>query len=252
MLLRILGPIEIESGDEVVTPKAPKLRQVAALLILHANRTTSTEQLIEELWQDQPPASALTTVQTYIYQLRKIFGAGDPATAARELLITRPSGYALMVPADNVDYAQFDNLLRQGRAALVAGEPARACDLLRDALFLWRGDPLGDVPTGPSLSAHAQWLEEQRMDALELRIKADLAVGMHRQLIGELKSLVAANELHEWLHAELMIALHRSGRRGEAMGVYQQLRVTLRDNLGLEPSAGVRDVYRHVLTDDTV
>lgn len=252
MFFRILGPIEIEFANRIVTPKAPKLRQVAALLILHANRTASAAQLIEELWQEQPPASALTTLQTYIYQLRKIFGAVVPPADARDLLITRPSGYALMVPPDNVDHAQFETLLRQGRTALAAGDADRASGLLHDALFLWRGAPLGDVPMGPSLSAYAQWLEEQRMDALELRIKADLAVGMHRQLIGELKSLVAANELHEWLHAELMIALHRSGRRGEAMGVYQQLRVTLRESLGLEPSAGVRDVYQQVLTDDSV
>jgi DNA-binding SARP family transcriptional activator len=241
VFFRILGPIEIEYANTIVTPKAPKLRQVAALLILHANRTASAAQLIEELWQEQPPASALTTLQTYV-----------PPADARDLLITRPSGYALMVPPDKVDHAQFETLLRQGRTALAAGDADRASGLLHDALFLWRGAPLGDVPMGPSLSAYAQWLEEQRMDALELRIKADLAVGMHRQLIGELKSLVAANELHEWLHAELMIALHRSGRRGEAMGVYQQLRITLRESLGLEPSAGVRDVYQQVLTDDSV
>jgi DNA-binding SARP family transcriptional activator len=253
MEFRILGPMEVtaETGD--VTPTAPKVRQVLALLLLRCNGLVQTGEFIDELWGECPPRSALSTLQTYIYKLRKVLldetpGGGPPGS--EEMLRTKPSGYILKVLRDNVDVGRFERRAEEGAQALEENEPERAAAALSQALTVWRGPALADVAAGELLGAYATRLEESRMRALELRIEADLQLGRHHSLVGELKMLTATHRLHEGLHAKLMLALHRSGRRYEALNVYRQLREVLIEDLGLEPSPALNRIHRALLASD--
>lgn len=248
MRFAVLGPFEVTSGELVLTPSAPKLRQLLAQLILQSNQIAHIDRLIEELWDDEPPASARTTLQTYVYQLRKLL-----AKAGRgrdDLVLTKPFGYVASIQPDAVDAYQFDQYMGRGQAALERGQPVVASHELSQALGLWRGKALADVVTGSVLSAQAIRLEENRLRALEMRVKADLCLGRHRELVSELKGLVSAHPLHEGLYSQLMLALYRSGRRFEAMEVYQQLRRSLVDELGLEPSSELMRLHQAILAGD--
>ncbi|HEY8338786.1 MAG TPA: AfsR/SARP family transcriptional regulator [Egibacteraceae bacterium] len=238
----------MRAGDEQLTPTRPKPRRVLALLLLNANRVVPRETLIEELWDGEPPQSAVTTVQTYIYQLRNLLGRAPAGGGAR--LETVHGGYTLLVQREQVDRYRFEDLVAEGRRARAAGDLVTASATLSEALDLWRGPALADVEAGPVIARQLAWLQELRMDALQTRIEIDLALGRHRALVGELKALVAAHPLHEWFYGQLMMALHRSSRRAEALSVYQQLRATLRRELALEPSAEIRELERVVLTTD--
>jgi DNA-binding SARP family transcriptional activator len=187
----------------------------------------------------------LTTLQTYIYQLRRLLGPAEES-----VLVTRPAGYLLRVESGAVDLERFERLVQEGHAALDAGDAAHALQILREALAQWRGPALADVVAGPFLSAQAARLEESRISALEQRIDAELQLGLHRELIGELKSLVVAHPLRERYHAQLMVALYRSGRRVEALESYQRLRTVFVDELGLEPSPELQLLQQQVLSVD--
>lgn len=248
MQFNLLGPLEVLEDGRVLTPTAAKPRQVLAMLALNVSATVSAEQLIDELWPDGPPTRAKATVQTYVYQLRKLLGRSFASSRGKEVLITRPAGYVLAVSRDDVDIFRFQDLMERGRNVLRRGDASRAADLLRDALALWRGPVLTDVTRSPRLEGHSVYLEEQRMDALSLRIEADLENRRHQEIIGELRLLVNTHRLHEWLYVRLMEALHRSGRRGEALDVYQQLRRLLDDELGLEPPPDAKQLQHQILT----
>ncbi|MFD0683244.1 AfsR/SARP family transcriptional regulator [Actinomadura fibrosa] len=246
MQFRVLGSFEVIESAVDIAPTAPKPRQVIALLALRRNSVVQTSELIDELWEDDPPVSAMTTLQTYIYKLRKIFqkcGAG-------EILQTRPAGYMLTVPDEDVDLYWFEQAIKEGRAILDRGDPVRAAEILADALAMWRGPALVDVTAGTLLSAYVARLEEVRFRALELRIETDLRVGRHLELIGELKSLVVRYPLHEGFHSSLMTALHHSGRRYEALDVYRTLRANLVEQLGLEPGRDVQRLHQALLSAD--
>lgn len=248
MDFRLLGPLEILDGTRNVVPTAPKPRQVIALLLMRRNTLVQTSELIDELWENDPPASAMTTLQTYIYKLRKILTARD----SEDILLTRPGGYTLAVPDSCTDLHQFEVEADDGKALLKKGEPAAAADVLKRALGRWRGSALVDVVPGGLLSSYVTRLEELRERTLDLRIEADLRLGRHQELISELKSLVLSRPLHENVHASLMIALHRSGRRHEALEVYQTLRRSMIDNLGLEPGQELRSLHQALLSEGTV
>ncbi|GAA2905314.1 hypothetical protein GCM10010517_71480 [Streptosporangium fragile] len=187
--------------------------------------------------------SAMTTLQTYIYKLRKILV--EPG--AEEILSTRPGGYVLTIPDSSIDLHRFERDAALGQAALESGDAAGAAETLRRALGMWRGQALVDVVQGGLLSSYATRLEELRSRTLELRIEADLQLGRHRELVSELKSLVLTYPLHEHLHASLMIALHRSGRRHEALEVYRVLRENMIENLGLDPGRELRELHQALL-----
>src|SRR5256884_136994 len=248
MEFRILGPMEVtaETGD--VTPTAPKVRQVLALLLLRCNGLVQTGEFIDELWGESPPRSALSTLQTYVYKLRKILV--DEARGGEEMLLTKPSGYILRASREGVDVGWFERRAEEGARFLEDSEPERAAIALAQALSVWRGPALADVSAGELLGAYATRLEESRMRALELRIEADLQLGRHHSIVGELKMLTATHRLHEGLHAKLMLALHRSGRRYEALNVYRQLREVLIEDLGLEPSPALNRIHRALLASD--
>lgn len=247
MRFNLMGPLEVKGDGRTLTPTAAKPRQVLAMLALNAGNMVSAEQLIDELWPEGPPPSAKTTVQTYVYHLRKILSRSKEPAHGKGILATRPAGYVLTVPQENVDAFRFQQLLDEGRRALRRNDPPRAAELLREALSLWRGPMLADVAVGPRLQGQVTLLEEQRIEALLLRIEADLEVGRHREIIGELRWLTQTHQLHEWLHIRLMQALHRSGRRGEALDAYHQLRRLLGDELGLEPSVDAQRLQQQIL-----
>lgn len=226
---------------------AAKQRQVLAMLASNANTTVSTDQLIDELWPSDPPSTVKTIVQTYVYQLRKLFGERLRSANGATLLTTRPGGYLLAVPQENVDMFQFQELMGRGRAALRHGRPDHAAELLGQSLELWRGAILPDVSMGPVLKGLSVYLEEQRLEAVSARIDADLANNRHGELVGELRRLVTSHRLYEPFHIRLMQALHRSGRRGEALSVYHQLRAILDQDLGLEPSDEARQMQCEIL-----
>lgn len=242
----VLGPLQIEVDGHCYAPSAAKVRQVLALMLLRANQIVTVDAFIEELWTQQPPRTAVTTVQTYIYQLRKLFASCGGNELAERLIDTMQAGYRLNVTADEVDVLAFDQLVERARQRSSA-RCDEAAGLYREALALWRGPALVDVTRGELLSRYAVELDEKRLLALQHRLLADLALGRHRELIGELRLLVLSNPFNEWMHSQLMIALHRSGRRGDALDAFHNARRLLTDELGVEPSADLRRTYLEVL-----
>ncbi|MFI0349087.1 AfsR/SARP family transcriptional regulator [Actinomadura sp. 9N407] len=242
----ILGPLAVLHGDRDITPTAPKVRQVLTFLLLRRNQMVQVSEFVDELWADNPPDSAMTTLQTYIYKLRK--DVLDPSGLAS--LHTQQSGYLLEVRDENLDVCAFERLISAGRHALKEGDPESATDLLSRALTLWRGKALVGVTTGEILSAHVTRLEENQLRALEMRIEADMRLGRHQELISELKQLIFTYPLHEGFHGDLMTALNHSGRRYEALEVYRRLRTTLINELGLEPSTPLQRLHQGLLSAD--
>jgi DNA-binding SARP family transcriptional activator len=247
MRFKLLGPLEIVMDDEsTVILSASKLGQVLGLLLIRSNEIVSVDSLLQELWGDEPPRSALTTLQTYVYHARRMF-AREGFAATRTLLVTRPRGYLIEVEPDEVDAKVFERLVKQGRALLDESRTEEASDRLRTALDMWRGPALASISVGEVLQAHVAHLGELRIRAVELRIQAEKQLGRHRELIPELRSLVVAYPLNEWFHGQLINALYRSGRRAEALQAYQNLRRILKEELGVEPTAEIQRLQQEVL-----
>jgi len=231
MRFGILGPFEVVDDQGRGVPLGGrKQRAVLAILLLHAGEVLSSERLIDELWGERPPATAAKTVQVYVSNLRRALGAG--------LVVTRAGGYVVDPDRSHVDVLRFEALVAEGRRALHAGAPAQAAQHLRDALGLWRGQPLADFAFEPFAQGEVARLEEARLAAVEDRIDADLALGEHAALVGEVEALVRRHPLQERLRGQLMLALYRTGRQADALAVYRELSGLLRDELGLEPSTG--------------
>ncbi|MEU7059619.1 BTAD domain-containing putative transcriptional regulator [Streptomyces sp. NPDC046197] len=238
MRFGILGPLEIRTEDGSPTdPGGPRPRALLTLLLLEAGRTVSTERLIDGLYGAEPPAGAANALQSQISRLRRRLGpdAEIEATAA---------GYRLVTAPDCVDAHRFEQLARDGRAALAAGDTARAAARLREALTEWRGPALPDLP-----GAHAEStrLEELRLAAVTDRIEADLLLGGGPDLVPELRALLAAHPLSERLYGQLMRALHAAGRPAEALTVYEEARRALADQLGADPSPELSALHLELL-----
>lgn len=248
MRFQVLGTLEVRERDRRIGPSAPKQRSVLALLLSAANTVVPTETLMEELWEGRPPASAQTTLQTYIYQLRKLLAGGGSDAPGAPRLITRYGGYLLAVAEEAIDAVEFERLVGTAAERLRSGTAEPAAALLRRALALWRGPVLADVVAGPRLAAYTARLEELRVHAVKLGIEAQLKMGRHHAVIGELKQLAAVHPLDEWFHLRLMEALSRVGRRHEALEVYRRLRRVLQEELGLEPGSELRRLQQAVLT----
>ncbi|MBB1242212.1 AfsR/SARP family transcriptional regulator [Streptomyces durbertensis] len=253
MEIKALGPLSARQYGVSVVPTAAKPRQILALLALQADRVVTVPTLMEEIWGEDIPRSAATTLQTYILQLRRRIAAaldGDPTRRAKDVLVTQHGGYLLQVQPGHVDAQEFARLTATGRAAFEAGDHAAASDLHRQALEMWRGPALVDVRVGTVLELEVLRLEEDRMAALERRIDSDLALGRHSELVAELRVLVAKHPMHENFCAQLMTALHRAGGAWRALEAYQRLRTTLIDELGMEPSPRLRRLHQAVLSAD--
>ncbi|MCB5168299.1 AfsR/SARP family transcriptional regulator [Streptomyces bambusae] len=257
MDIEVLGTLAVREHGVSITPTAPKPRQVLALLALHADQVVPVSALIEELWAGAPPRSARTTLQTYVLQLRSLIGTAleqaartgddDGRRTSKDVLVTLPGGYMLNSNGGTSDVREFDRLAGTGYRAMDAGDFPGAARMLREALALWSGPAFADVQGGIQLDMETRRLEETRLCALDQRIEADLRLGRHRELLAELTVLASRYRTHENLHGQFMLALHRSGRRSEALEVYQRLRATLVRELGLEPSAALRRLQRSIL-----
>jgi DNA-binding SARP family transcriptional activator len=225
----------------------PKQRALLALLLLHAGEAVAADRLIDELWGERPPPSARNSLQALVSRLRRALA--DPEAHPR--IATRPAGYLLEVAAEQFDLARFERLCAEGRDALAANDAATAAARLREALDLWRGEPLADVAFEPFARSARDRLEETRVTALEGRIEADLALGRHAELVAELEALVKQHPVRERPVALLMLALYRSGRQAEALDAYRSARAMLVRELGLEPSRRLRDLESAILRQDT-
>jgi DNA-binding SARP family transcriptional activator/ABC-type branched-subunit amino acid transport system substrate-binding protein len=242
MEFRLLGPLEIHDGERTVSIPAPKQRALLAFLLLHRDEAVPLARLTEALWEDTPPATATKAIQVYIAQLRKTIGDG--------LLVTENGGYAAVMNGHRMDVDRFERLLGEGQRHLESGDPETASRVLGDALGLWYGAPLSDLPHTHAIRDHVARLEEQRMCALEGRIDADLALGRHLRLVPELQELVARHPLRERLRAQLMLALYGCGRQADALAAYREGRRLLVDELGIEPGVELQELERAILTQD--
>jgi predicted ATPase/DNA-binding SARP family transcriptional activator len=239
----LLGPLEVVGDDASTLPiGGQRPRALLAALLLEANRPISVDRLIDAVWGESPPASGAGALQVHVHTLRKALGP--------ERIVTRPPGYVLVAHDGEVDADRFAALVRQGESALASADPRQASELLHSALALWRGPALADLAYESFAQGGAAALEEQRLAAVELRLEADLALGRHADLVAELEMLVREHPLRERLRAQLMLALYRSGRQGEALAAYQEARRILVDELGLDPGADLRELEQAILRQD--
>nr|WP_184918757.1 AfsR/SARP family transcriptional regulator [Saccharothrix ecbatanensis] len=247
----ILGPLQLRVGSISGVPSAPKLRSVLGTLLVHEGQTVPTFALMSELWDDKPPVSGLTTLQTYILNLRKLFASTMKLSLteiSREVLVTRAGGYVFNIGPSNLDLNRYNTYLAAAQAALAGGDDRTAVKSLGEALRVWRGPALVDVKGGRVLESKRRQLEESRLVAVEYMVDAQLRLGHHREVLPELVMLTTENPLHEGLHAQYMRALHYSGRRAQALMVYQMLRDKLVFELGLEPSPQVQRLHLGILS----
>ena len=248
MKVGLLGPLEVAGPGGRVRIGGAKERMVLALLALRAGEVVSRDALVDALWGDDPPATAVKTLQGNVARVRRALEAAGMA----DLLLTRPPGYVLGVVPESIDVTGFERHATAGRNALAEGDASSATAELGEALGLWRGDALADCRGGGWAAAEALRLDELRLSTVEDRIDADLMLGQHAVLVGELESLLSRHPLRERLWAALMLALYRSGRQADAVRAYQRARDVLVEELGLEPGAELRRLEAAVLAGDSV
>lgn len=228
MDFRMLGPLQVLDDGRPLDVGAAKQRALLGILLLHANDVVPSDKLLEALWSEQQPETALKALQVYVSQLRKALG--------KERILTRVPGYELRVEPGELDLERFQTLVAEGQLA--------------DALALWHGQPLADFRYEPFAQAEIARLEELHLACLEERIESDLQAGRHRTLVGEIEALVRQHPLRERLRAQLMLALYRSGRQAEALEAYQDARGALTEGLGIEPSLELRELEKAILQQD--
>lgn len=247
--IRVLGPLMLRINSRTITPHARKPRQLLALLLLNIDRFVPVPYLLNGLWGDQPPRSAVTTLQTYILQLRNSLSDID-GIDARDVLVTMDGGYLFSLRGAEFDLERYQRLVSEGIAALRAGQDDDARQSLDTALRLWHGDALADVRFGRVLENEAIRLEESRLRTIEHRIEADLRLGRHWEILEELSTLSVQHPLHENLHLQYMLALHRSGHRLDALRVFHRLRAALVRDVGMEPTAKLQQLQQLILTSE--
>lgn len=247
MEFAILGPLEVRADGRRIELSSAKERLVLAMLVMHAGEVVSTDRLTEALWGDEPPATAANTIQTYVSRLRKALEPDRVPRARDGLLRTEGQGYLLAVEPETVDAVRFERLACAGREAL-ASDPAAAADRLRAALELWRGEPLAEFGFELFAQAEIARLTELRITAVEDRAEADLALGRHAALCGELSQAVTEQPLRERLWSQLIRALYRCGRQADALAAYTRLRDQLAELLGIDPSPELVKLNEAVLT----
>jgi DNA-binding SARP family transcriptional activator/Tfp pilus assembly protein PilF len=245
MKFRLLGPLEVRAGDEWRGIGAPKWRAVLATLLINPGQVVSTDTLISAVWGEAAPAKAANLISIYVLRLRRLLSDSDSS-----ILVTRAPGYLLRVDPREVDAQLFEAMVRDGRRALAANDPERAAGHLAEALALWHGSALADVPRTQLIEAEADRLDELKLGAAELRITAELDCGGHAQVVPELRRLLTDHPLREGLWLLLMKALDGSGRHAEALDVYSQARQAISDELGVDPGAELRRFYADLLAQD--
>lgn len=232
---RILGPLEVLVDGQAVELGGQRQRALLAALVVRHGQVVSSDRLVDLLWGESPPKTATTSLQNAVSQLRRALGA--------DVVETRAPGYVVVVEPDAIDAVRFEALLAQARAAPVAERAA----LLRTALALWRGPALADLAGEEFTQGEIRRLEELRLDALEERIAADIELGHHRDVLGELETLAAAAPLRERVCALRMLALYRSGRQAEALQAFRDTRAAFVDQLGIEPGSELQELHARIL-----
>lgn len=246
MEFRLLGTLAVQEGAVALKLGSPKQAALLAILCLNANEVVPVDRLAEDLWGGRPPPSAASTLQGYVSALRRILEPGVPADAHR-LLVTRRPGYLLQIRPEQLDVSRFESLVATGRAELATHSWDRASSVLGEALGLWRGRALADFVYEPFAQAEAARLEAMRLAVAEDRVRAELALGHHAEVVDELRHLVAVTPLHEQLQALLMLALYRCGRQAEALRACADLRRRLSEELGIDPSPEVARLEEAIL-----
>jgi DNA-binding SARP family transcriptional activator len=239
---RLLGPVEAVVDGEAVPLPAAKPRALLAVLLLNRNRVVPVSELVDDLWSEEPPDTAVKALQVYVSQLRKAIGA--------DRLLTKPPGYSLRVDHGELDLDVFERLVLEGRERLAAGDAETAAERLGDALELWRGPALAEFRAEPFARDAGARLEESQLAAVEDRVEADLALGRHDRLIPELEELVRRHPFRERLRGQLMLALYRAGRQADALDLYRRTRESLVDELGIEPGPALQELEQSILRQD--
>jgi len=247
---RLLGNLEVVRDGAPVDVGGAQPRTVLAMLLVAGGRVVPAESIIGALWGEEPPDSAAGTLQSYVSRLRRALLPGGARGEAAKVLAWDPPGYKLAVADDALDTRRFEALAEQGRAVLLAGDPGAARALLAEALDLWRGPALLEFSHLDFAWGFAARLEERRLVATEDRIDADLRLGRHAAVIGELGELVAANPLREQFRHHMALALYRAGRQAEALRILDDARRTLRDQLGIDPGRPLVDLETAILSHD--
>ena len=245
MWFGVLGPLLVRDGDVVVGVPAARQRVLLAALLVQAGKAVPAATLADMVWDGAPPAASAVTLRSHVSRLRRVLG---PEAGAR--VLTRHLGYLLEAGEEEVDLLRFAALCQQGGTAVRAGAWARAWGLLGEALDLWRGEPLADVPSGPLHREEVPRLDQMRLQAVEWRMDSGLHLGCHAELVPDLRLLAAKHPLREGFHAQLMLALYRCGRQAEALAAYQRARQVLIEELGTDPGPGLRELHQQILTDD--
>jgi DNA-binding SARP family transcriptional activator len=229
-----------------------KSRKVLALLLVNADRVVSLSAIKQELWDQDAPRSASTTLQTYILQLRKLLYAALPAGGAspKDILATRPGGYVFYTGSSVLDLHRYEKLMTAGQSYMDNGDWGPAADHFRQALDQWRGPSLVDVEHGRQLESHVIRFNESRLYAMEKLIGAEMLLGRHHAILSQLAALVIEHRLNEDLRAQFMVALYRCGRRAQALETFRNLRHELVDEVGVEPSAKLSRLHQAILAAD--
>ena len=241
----ILGPLEMRASGRRVDVSAISLRALLARLLLDANRVISSEQLVADLWVS-PPSTGVRALHQRVAQLRQVLERGG---AGADLVDTRGAGYVIDIEGEQLDLRRFETSLAEGDSSFDRGRPDLAAAAFADALALWRGPPLAEFPDAPFATAAGARLEELRLVALEKRFDAQLALGRHLELIGELEEIAAQHPFRESFRAKLMLALYRGGRQAEALR-YHDTRRLLVEELGVEPTSALQELERAILRQD--
>jgi DNA-binding SARP family transcriptional activator len=246
---QLLGPVRAWRGERQVDLGSPQQVAVACVLLMHGGRPVTTQQLIDALWGEEPPPRAMGALRTYISRLRAVIEPERPARAPAAVLVSVPDGYALRVPAEAVDVLAFERAVEAADESRAESDHTAAHKYLHDALALWDGVPLAGV-TGPYAESTRERLEQRRLYAQELRLESELALGRAAETVAELTVLVAEHPLRESLRGLLMLALYRSGRQAEALGVYTDTRRLLIEELGVEPGPELAALHARMLDGD--
>lgn len=244
MRYEILGQFRIVDARGSHSLNSRRLEVLLATLVIMPGRVISMDQLIDELWPNNPPRRAVASLHVYISQLRKLLAkSGRPNS-----IHTRAPGYMFESSDMETDLDEFQDLMKQGRDHIEQEQHVAAVTCFQSALRLWRGTALSEMREGPIVGSFGAWLDQLRLECIEKLIASSLKLERHGEVAPFLYSLLAEHPLHETFYQQLMTALYRSGRRAEALKVYQTARTTLRTELGLEPCRALRELQHSILT----
>jgi DNA-binding SARP family transcriptional activator len=247
MKYEVLGPLRVSDGQRIASMGAPKVETLLAALLSRPNQTVAIKLLIDEIWGEGAPRRATAGIHVYISQIRRFLGCFD---CSEDPIITNSPGYIFCPGTAEIDYQSFEQLASLGRDSARGQRHHEAAIYLEEALALCRGPVLSELRCGPILSGFTTWLTELRMECIEMLGDSYLLLGRHRELVGQLYSLVAEYPLREAFYRQLMLALYRSERQADALSVYHAARQVLHDELGVEPCRSLQDTQRAILTAD--